>query len=329
MRVGRLLWAIVFACVYPIASALACDTCASFSANLSADAPQGTWQIGLAQRHTHFDGRATGFIVDNSIFDTEQWMDSSITQFFAQYQLSEQFSLQLTYPFIVRKYKRVLENQVDTGEEYGFGDLTILGQFYPIRYQSGDQLALVQLYSGIKLATGDSDRLREERDSELDSRNLIFRHNSENGTLVGGDDLALGSGSTDVLFGVNFQLGNDRAYFDGDLQYVLRNEGDFDFEYGDEIAWHVGPGYRLLLKHDFSLSLRARLSGESKADDRVLSETIAGSSHDRVFLGPEIAMTFGNSVGANFAVDIPIERESSQEGVEADYRFQGHVSYWF
>jgi len=305
----------------------ACDLCAVYSAQRASDAPVNSFQLGATERFTRFKGVARDFFETSDTFRNEQHLDSSVSQLYLQYQAKEWLSFQVNYPWIYREYRRVKHGRLQDGDEYGFGDLTLLAQFQPVRHQEGDTMLFVQLYSGVKLPTGDTDRLREEQEEE-NERGLL-RHGSEEGNLVGGDDLTIGSGSTDVIFGLGFLLRKDRYFVDGDVQYALRTEGDYDFEFGDEVAWSVGTGVYLYLEHETSWALRAKLSGESKQGDELQGQELSGSAHDRVYLGPEIVSSFDDHWELRFGLDIPIKRNSTSEGVEPDYRLQAGASYWF
>ena len=59
----------------------ACDICAVYSALRTDTAPLGSLQLGATEQFTRFVGRAREFAVNESIFDRDQRLSSSITQF--------------------------------------------------------------------------------------------------------------------------------------------------------------------------------------------------------------------------------------------------------
>ena len=307
----------------------ACDICAIYIARRAEDAPAGRFQLGVAERFTSYTGQARSFVAQDDIFQTEQYLRSSITQFFLDYQVEDWLSFQLTYPYIYREYRRIVQGERDDGDEFGFGDLSLLAHVQPLQYRDESELLFANLFFGVKLPTGDSDRLREEVDPAPALRGIRTKHSAGSGTLVGGDDLTIGSGSTDVIFGASLLGELDRYFVLTALQYALRTEGSSDFQFGNELSWNVGPGAYLALGHDWTLSLLAKLSGESKADDEQAGVSLGGSSHDRVFLGPEFRATVGTNTHLEFGLEIPIKRDSTADGVEPEYRLNASVAYWF
>lgn len=325
----RIAFLFLLLCVVPQIT-FACDLCAIYSARRAAEAPTGSIQAGFFERYTSFEATARSFIQQDELFATQQYMQSSIAQFYMSYHAFEKLSFQLTLPYIYRRYKRVRSGFIEKGEEYGIGDLSLLAQYYPLLYKKADTIFTLQVFTGIKLATGDSDRLRESTVPPAPANPVHhLRHGAPNGTLVAGDDLTIGSGSTDGLIGSTFYAGSDRYFFSGNILYALRTEGTDNFEFGDEISWIAGPGVYFFTDHEDTLSLQLRFSGDAKQNDKHNEREITGSSHDRVYLGPELAYTSGGRWQGSFGVDIPIKRESTNQGLEPEYRINIQTSYWF
>jgi hypothetical protein len=148
-------------------------------------------------------------------------------------------------------------------------------------------------------------------------------------SLVGGHDLALGSGAYDWIGGAALFGQRERFYVNGFFQYTLRQKGDYDFEFGDDIQWHVGPGYFLGLEHDQSVGMRIRLSGEWKREDKEAGATVNKSDINRIFVGPELMVTGGASTFFSLGIDFLIASEAADRGVLPQQRFIGAISHRF
>lgn len=149
------------------------------------------------------------------------------------------------------------------------------------------------------------------------------------GELVSGHDLSLGSGSYDWIGGTSLFAVSGRNYFNGLLQYNIRQEGDYGFKYGNDLQWHAGPGRYLLFEHDRTVGFRARLSGEWKQDDALAGSRLNGSDFYRVFVGPELIATFGNKTFCSLGSDFLVGSNSAREGLLPHTRFSLVLSHRF
>ena len=108
---------------------------------------------------------------------------------------------------------------------------------------------------GIKFPTGDSDKLNP---AEPDFA-----------AGIGGHDLTLGSGSYDGLVGTGFYTRWKRWFLTGAMQYAIRTEGDFGYQFANDWIWYGGPGVYLVLGGKSTLAFQAVVSGESKGQDTI------------------------------------------------------------
>ncbi|RMG42291.1 MAG: hypothetical protein D6719_06725 [Candidatus Dadabacteria bacterium] len=325
------------------AFARACDSCAIYTARHARSTGVGSFQVGVAERFTRFSGKAEEDGVSGAT-NSQQYMNSAVTQFYFNYRATTDLSFQLTLPYIYRSFRRVSDGTIEKGSLSGIGDLALLVNADFIKKTFNSSSLSSNLYAGLKLPTGDSGRLSEEADSDSEPagnspaksllpssfKPFITRHGSaENGSLVGGDDLTPGSGSVDLLIGSNLRYEYQRYFVNTSLQYVLRSEGSYDFRYGNEVSWSVAPGYMIALQHSYSASFLLNLSSESKANDRVNGEKIPLSAHDRIFLGPSIAFTYGLRWYGEAGLQLPIKSPPDSRGVEPDYRVNAVINCRF
>jgi hypothetical protein len=219
------------------------------------------------------------------------------------------------------------------------------------------------LFGGLELPSGDSSRLREEAEEGhggtadghhhtadehglaapyenpfVDPKSLRFfpEHNEtadfESG--VHGHDLALGSGSVDGILGFHLFSSWRQIFFAGSLQYLLRSEGDFDYQYANDLLWSGGPGMFVLLGHDlwrrdFSLAWQAVLSGETKGKDELDGDDLDDTSITSLYIGPGFTFTWGTSLSADIVADLPVLQNNSSLQIVPDYRLRGGITWRF
>jgi hypothetical protein len=201
------------------------------------------------------------------------------------------------------------------GSESGIGDLSLVGTF--VAYQ---QLAEKFNFSwtvlgGVKFPTGASSRLNTP-DQQLPEG-------------IGGHDLALGSGSYDGLIGTAFFARWKRVFGTANVQYSIRTEGDFQHQYANDLVWVAGPGVYLAMNHQYTLSLQAVVSGESKGKDTFAGVPDGDSAETLVYVGPQLNFTWGSALSFVAGVDLPVSRDNSGIQVMPDYRVRAAVSWRF
>jgi|CXWL01.1.fsa_nt_gi opacity protein-like surface antigen len=309
--------------------ASACDLCALFSA-LETQQTQPGWYVGLAEQYSSFETLLQdGEEVDN---EADQSLTSSITQVVVGYQLNRRFGLQVNAPWIDRSFDRIHDGEAESGSETGLGDVTLLAHYRAYEWYENDRAFVFNLLGGVKLPTGDSDRLAEEAEEghhEEDAATGLVsaplghegeEHGEEIPAGVHGHDLALGSGSTDALLGFS-GFGSRGRFFTGfELQYWLRQEGDLDYRFGDDLSWSIAPGYFLWLGHDRSLALALELFGENKDKDELAGEELGDTGLDAIYLGPSLRYSETGRFSSQLTVDLPLEQDTTDLQIVPDYR---------
>ena len=322
--------------------AYSCDLCSIYNSLESQKGTAGALQLGVAEQFTSYSRiQNNGTFVDN---DEHQRLSSSITQLFAGYNISNSVSAQISLPYINRRFARVEGESIDRGTEAGIGDLPIIVRYTPYNYRESDSAFTIQLLAGIKLPTGSSDRLKEEQqenhhgqvDVQTDDGHMEVEaiprhedHDHEASSVIHGHDLALGSGSVDFPVGARFFAESGRLFGAADFQYTIRNKGDYDYRYANDLLWNVGPAYYIVLHHDTTVALRANLNGEYKGKDFGNGEQQNGTSINTMFLGPQVLIAAGGCLHGEFGVDFPVHQENSGLQAVASYRFRAGLTYRF
>ena len=302
----------------------ACDLCSVYTAGMAHGETSG-WLAGVSERFSRYDElRDHGHRLSD---DSGQYLDSSITQLFVGYGITDKLTVQVNVPYIHRSFERPEHDGIDKGSESGIGDITALAQYTLLRKDGDDTTFVWRALGGLKFGTGDSDRLQEELDEGHDddiAAAIATKHGGDDhdGPISGihGHDLVLGSGSTDLLVGTSAFYRSGRWYGSGDVQYAIRRTGDFDYRFGNDLQWTVSAGRYLVLEHDHTVSLQVNLAGEDKDYDELAGVTL-DDTHARVlFLGPQVGFTFGPRWSLEVRAEAPIDTENSAIQTTASWR---------
>lgn len=294
------------ACAQP---ALACDLCSVYAATEA----QGGSAIGLfgglAEQFTSFNSlQVEGRNVDNV---GNQFIDSSIAQVFAGYNLNNRVGLQFNLPVIYRAYGYF----GNRGSDFGIGDASLVGNVRLLDKSTEDFSFNWTALGGLKFPTGSA--------SHLNPAEPDFAPG------IGGHDLALGSGSYDGVLGTGFFAQWKRLFFTGSMQYAIRTEGAYSYQYANDWIWAGGPGAYLLLGYRHTLALQAVVSGESKGQDTLEGVPATDTALTAVYLGPQLNFTWSSTLSAQVGADLPVSMNASGEQVVPNYRLRAALTLRF
>jgi len=288
--------------------AFGCDLCSIYAATEAQAGGGRGFYGGVAEQFTPF-----GTVQDNGhrIASEGQYIDSSVSQLFAGYNINDRISVQLNLPMIYRAFGS------DTlhSSESGIGDLSLIGNWKAYEKLSENFTFNWTLLGGIKFPTADSSRLNTP-DEDLPAG-------------IGGHDLALGSGSYDGIVGTGIYGRWKKGFFTASVQYAIRSEGDFHHQYANDLTWFGGPGMYLALKHQYTLALQAVVSGETKGKDTFSGVPDGDSAETLVYVGPQINFTWKSKLSAQLAADLPVSRDNSGTQVLPDYRVRAAINWRF
>lgn len=335
------------------AQAHACDLHALSGANYPYDLKAGSFRLGTAEQFTRFDDiQRDGKSASNPL---SQHLDSSITQLYGDYAFADSLSLHVNLPYINRSYRRAVEaRETEKGTESGIGDISILGKYIPVLHRDTDTYFQWQVYTGVKIPTGSTSQLREETEADHAHESQISEEMHENETshghhvakhpdsihsdldtsgvytnVIHGHELSLGSGSFDFIFGTTFIAQKKRVFVGGSTQYTLRTEGDYNYQYADDLQWDLRAGSYLWLNDDYTVSLAARLSGNFKDKDSFEGSSVESTRMTMLNLGPELNITLGTKWLISAALEFPLEQETSGEQIVPSYRVLSSLAYRF
>lgn len=317
MKPGGLLVSIV--AVFA-GSSFGCDLCTIYSATQAqGEAGKGPF-AGITEQFTHFGTlQVEGKEVPNG---AGQYLNSSISQIFAGYNFSDRVGLQFNLPVIYRWFKRTDgQGAIETGTATGIGDVSLLGNLTIYSRQRKHSTVLVNALGGVKFPTGSTSRLKEEFN---EVENPIGPPSA-----IHGHDLTLGTGSFDGIVGGTVFLRTGRLFLSGIMQYAIRSEGDFGYQFANDLTWAGGPGLFMLMRDNMTLSLQAGVSAEHKGLDSFQEARAADTGQTAVYLGPQLNLTWSDKLSFHLGVDLPVSIDNTALQAVPDYRLHAGMTWRF
>lgn len=324
----------------------ACDLCGCFTPQLDTAlplqvmSPSDWWRgfyTGAAEQFTRY--ATLQFEGDEVANPTGQYLNSSITQIFAGYGIANRLAVQVNLPIVYRDFKRPEGFRIDRGTESGIGDMSILLKGVAFRYSlgggrdvdfSGKNPVMVQrepdftvslaLLAGLKVPTGDTSRIKEEFNE------IEIPDAPESG--IHGHDLTLGTGSFDGMFGVITSMRYRNFFAEANLQYMLRGDGDYDYNFADDLTCDLGAGNYFIRNSTTVVGLELLASGEHKERDHFRGQIAEDTGMTAWFLGPRLVAAHGRW-SAQLDVDLPVAIDNTALQAVADYRLRGGISFHF
>jgi hypothetical protein len=133
----------------------------------------------------------------------------------------------------------------------------------------------------------------------------------------------------DGIFGGQIFWSWRRLFLTVGGQYALRTEGDFGYRYADDLTWVGGPGVFALLGHRHSLGVQALVSGETKGKDTLDDRRLDDTGITALYAGPGFTFTWGSSLAADIAADLPVVQNNTALQIVPDFRLRGGVTWRF
>lgn len=321
---------LTFAAARPSA---ACDICAIYTAT---DLLQGRTglRLGFAEQYTQYaTEQLDGEEVANPF---GEHLYSSNTQLFVGYQFMRRFGLQLNVPILVKSWRRVLDDgDIQESTRGGIGDISLLANVLAYDEMWENAVLRFSVFGGLKFPTGNADFLSEElEEDEGGEEPARVKHGGEDhgetyASGVHGHDLAFGSGSVDGIVGGEMYWSWHRFFVTSALQYKATTEGSFDYQFANDLTWLGGPGYYAMLTDDYSLSLAADLSGETKGFDTQKGVSLDDTRITALYVGPAFAFTWGSQASAELAADLPVVQNNTALQIVPDFRLRAALVWRF
>jgi hypothetical protein len=314
----------------------ACDLCGCALVTHHDRLPNAGLYTGISEQFTRYKTmQEDGRVIDN---DARQKLDSSITQIFLGYNITQSFGVQVNAPFIRRVFRRSEEAGIESGSVGGIGDVSLLANWIPVFHQTNELTFSLKLTGGLKFPTGDSDRVLEEA-AEADSEaaeaageeSEVEAESTETAPESGihGHDLALGTGSVDGIVGGGAYMRWQGLFLTGDVQYAIRGHGKHGYDFANDLLWSGGAGVYLIVRNTHRLAVQFVASGETKGEDEFRGVRSDDTSASAIFLGPKISASWRDRLTADVELDIPVHQENSGIQIVPNYRLRAAISWSF
>jgi hypothetical protein len=316
----KALFVVGCAAVLAAPSVVGCDLCAVYAAaQARGEVGRGPF-VGLAEQFTHFGTvQVDGHDVGNP---SGQYLDSSISQVFAGYNFGPRLGVQFNLPVIYRSYRRPNgAGGIEHGTVSGIGDCSLLLNVSPIQRFSEKFTLNWSLLAGIKFPTGDSSRISEELNEVEEPVGPP--------SGIHGHDLTLGTGSYDGMVGSSIYVRKERLFLGASVQYAIRSEGDFHYQFANDLTWSGGPGCVLMLQENYTFSIQAVVSGEYKGKDSFEGKKAEDTGVTAVYLGPQLVFTWKENLSAQVGADLPITIQNTSLQTVPDYRIRASLTWHF
>jgi hypothetical protein len=311
-------WIILWMAGLGISPAFGCDLCGCYTAREARISKPGFF-VGVYEQYTRFGSlREDGREVPN---EAGQYLDSSITQFLAGYQFGDRLAVQFNLPLVHRAYRRPVEEGVETGAVSGLGDAAVTVRYRAFGRFESDSTLLWHVLGGLKMPTGNSDRLLEELNETEPGEGQP--------SGIHGHDLTLGSGSWDGMVGSMFYAHRGRIFGEAAVHYTFRSQGRIDYRFANDLLWRLAPGVYLLQDHRRSLSVGVTVSGEAKGKDTFQGEKAEDTGMTSVLVGPEVGLTWRHTLDGMFGADFPLILHNTSFQAVPDYRLRVAVVWRF
>jgi hypothetical protein len=232
------------------------------------------------------------------------------TQLSLSYQAGERLRLQLNVPALVRE----TSGEGAPKTEDGLGDLSLFGIARLWKSESGR----LDAFLGVEAPTGDTDGLDPGEHHDAGSAPAKPAHATA-------QEMTLGSGSWDVILGLGGQWATGPLAWGAEAAYRLNQEGDFDFEFGDELVWRVGPFLDLCP----GAQLGVEASGVHRERDRRDGQSVDVSGSDWVFVGPSLRASTASGWMGVLAVDLPVDIQVNKQQMAPEWRGRLSVAKTF
>ena len=308
----------------------ACDPCALYNASRLTGHSEDSYIVALSQQFTSY---AVSDPTAANVESAELTRGYNTTQLTLGFDASDSLGFQLTLPFVYRAFDQI-ENFRETSEdESGIGDGVLSVSYSPIVVREPNRATILSFTLGLKLPTGDTGGLEdsvtenETTSARHPSSGMVAHHQIGQSTGLGGRILTIGTGSVDTILGVTLLSRWEKLLFLASLQYSVRTEGDFDYQFDNDVLWNAGPGLYLHTADDLTIAVRGVVSGEEKGKDTFEGQAVEGSSVSNVYMGPEILLTIQSAISLEIALDIPLYADDSEATITPDYRLRSGVSY--
>ncbi|MBI3398879.1 MAG: transporter [Deltaproteobacteria bacterium] len=232
---------------------------------------QTTTGIGLRvdERYTVLNKMYKGTSEVNNPGNEETHLTTQVTAFYA---INPDLTAMALAPYVRRTMKEWdnVEMKFMKGEASGLGDIVLMGRYTFYRRHELDSTTIVAGQAGVKLPTG-ATNAKNDMGMYMDAH------------------IQPGTGSTDILLGLNLSHAISRFTIAANLLYSMNNEGktgDAKHQFGDAFTYDATGIYRIYpaAPPGPTVSLALGVAGERRDKEKIDGVTQNGSEGHVIYL---------------------------------------------
>lgn len=220
--------------------------------------------IRIDERYTLLNSMYNGTDKVNNPGNKETFLTTQITGFYA---INPDLAALVVVPY-VRKTTKEWDDTAGMfaeGKATGLGDIALMGRYIFYKRHELASTTLLAGQAGVKLPTGATDKTDN-------MGNFMDAH------------IQPGTGSTDLLLGLNVSHATGRFTLSTNLLYFINGEGetgDAKHEFGDTLNYDVTGIYRIYpdMPPGPTVSLALGIAGEWRGDETEDGANIGGKGH--------------------------------------------------
>ena len=296
---------------------MSCDVCGSFIGIHPGDKKA---YVSMFYRYVSFSGSNTtnsAFFPDGSMRIGHSDNDGSnasrnkefevyrAAEFRSRFYLHPRLELSVIAPYV---FNSALENEKRT-KNSGLGDLSTLLGWQMINEASiGKFNHRLLLGAGVKWGIGDENQnVNNERLSIL---------------------LQPGTGSNDVLFFANYQLGRGNWSWNLLPMYKINGKNRFDERVSNSTTFFSSLSYQWKRNENFKVMPSLQSYFESMKGVEVMDELVKGTSMKGLFLGPGVDLFYKN-IGFSTSCWWSARQEQSSSMLASRIRYRAGITWYF
>lgn len=205
------------------------------------------------------------------------------------------------------------------GDEFGLGDVAVLGRYTFLRKHSLDTTTNIAGLAGVKFPNGKTDGRREDNSSRyLDSH------------------MQPGTGSTDFLLGLSMSHSVRRLTISTNLLGAITTEGEAGNEkhqFGNSLNYDLTARYRVypdvISPSGQQLFFAFGINGEVRGKEEEEGVELANSGGHTVYLSPGVQVVMSPHWVFELSYSHPVYHKLNGIQLGEDYKISGGVTYLF
>ncbi|MBK7684019.1 MAG: hypothetical protein IPJ26_16860 [Bacteroidetes bacterium] len=255
--------------------------------------PDGGMRIG----HTDHAGSNANSSKDFEVYRAAEWR--------ARYYLHSRIELSVIAPYV---FNTAYENSKRTRNS-GLGDLsTLIGWQMINEASTGKFNHRLLLGAGVKWGIGDENqKVNNERLSIL---------------------LQPGTGSNDVLFFANYQLGRGNWSWNVLPMYKINGKNQFEERVSNSTTFFSSISYQWKRNENFKVMPSIQSYFESMNGVEVSGEKLAGTSMEELFLGPGVDLFYKN-IGFSSSGWWSVMQNQNESMMTSRIRYRAGITWYF